>query len=71
MYTTFITVTLFFVAIMEWFNARRIGRFMETYEEMKRKLSEKEKTAIDSEGKEKDKERDGREAIVGGNGGVK
>jgi hypothetical protein len=53
-YITIITLTLLVVAIMEWLNAKRIGRFMKTYEEMERQLSQKERNNISNETKEKD-----------------
>jgi hypothetical protein len=53
-YITIITLTLLCVAIMEWLNAKRIGRFMKTYEEMERKLGEKERNNLSSERKGKD-----------------
>jgi hypothetical protein len=52
-YITTITLTLLVVAIMEWLNAKRIGRFMKTYEEMERKLSEKERQDTNDEVMEK------------------
>jgi hypothetical protein len=52
-YITTITLTLLVVAIMEWLNAKRIGRFMKTYEEMERKLSEKERQDTNGEVMEK------------------
>jgi hypothetical protein len=52
-YITIVTLTLFVVSIMEWLNGKRIGRFMKTYEEMERKLRDRERKNMSAETKEK------------------